>query len=319
MKTKLTLLAIIALSTINHPISNALAQGSLTPPAGAPAPVMKSLNQIEPRTPISATPFTINQPGSYYLTTNITGTGSAPGVTIATNDVTLDLNGFVVTGPAVVYAGVFVSGSFTNVTVRNGAIKGWIEGVRVIGQAAQNIVLEHLNISDSSGYGIDCNGATVTACSITGTANTGIYAANSRIQNCAVNRSRAHGVELRSSDLIDSRVASSARSGVFINFAGCQVIGNTLRQNNASNAVADASIYINDHNNRIENNHISSSGSAGSGIGGGLTYSGNIIIRNSVTGGGVNDYAITGSQMVGPIISTTGTITNLNPWANFSY
>lgn len=317
MKTKLTLLALVTLSTFNSPLSTAVAQGSLTPPAGAPAPVMKSLNQIEPRTPISAASFVISQPGSYYLTTNITGAGFAPGVTIATNDVTLDLNGFVVTGPASVYAGVFVSGSFTNVTVRNGAIKGWIEGVRVIGDNAQNIALEHLNISDSFGYGIDCKGATVTACSITGTANTGIYAVNSRIQNCAVNRSRAHGIELRSSDLIDSRVVSSARSGVFINFAGCQVIGNTFRLNNASNAVADASIFINDSYNRIENNHVSGSGPAGSGIGGALGYTGNIIIRNSVTGGGGTPYFSSGGQ-IGPIITGVGTITNLNPWANFS-
>jgi hypothetical protein len=56
----------------------ALAQGNLQPP-GAPAPAMKTLHQVEPRTPVDAvhTPgnflaqFIITQPGSYYLTTNI--------------------------------------------------------------------------------------------------------------------------------------------------------------------------------------------------------------------------------------------------------
>jgi hypothetical protein len=33
---------------------------------------MKSLDQIEARTPISSAPFTISAPGSYYLTTNLT-------------------------------------------------------------------------------------------------------------------------------------------------------------------------------------------------------------------------------------------------------
>jgi hypothetical protein len=42
-----------------------LAQGSLTPPPGAPAPTMKTLDQIEARTPISSAPFTISAPGSY--------------------------------------------------------------------------------------------------------------------------------------------------------------------------------------------------------------------------------------------------------------
>ena len=129
---------------------------------------MKSLSQVEPRTPISTTPFTISQPGSYYLTTNLFGSGLNHGINIAANDVVLDLNGFAITGPAVVYAGVFVSGSFTNVTVRNGTIKGWVDGVRIFGDAAKNIVLDHLNISDTFGYGIDSRQATITACSVTG-------------------------------------------------------------------------------------------------------------------------------------------------------
>ncbi len=321
MQKNLTLVAFaLALSTLNFPLSTALAQGSLTPPAGAPAPVMKTLAQVEPRTPISSASFVINQPGSYYLTTNLTGTGSAPGVTIAANDVTLDLNGFAITGPAVVYAGVYVgSGSFTNVTVRNGTIKGWIEGLRVIGANARNIVLDYLNISDSFGYGIDCKGATVTDCSIFGTANSGIFADNSRIQNCTVDGSRTRGVELRRSDLLDSRVLNSRWDGVLIDTSGCQVIGNTFQFNNATNGVTFTTIKITDNNNRIENNHISYSGVAGSGIATAVNYQGNIIIRNSVTGGGATAYSILGSQIVGPIISASGTITNLNPWANFSY
>jgi hypothetical protein len=74
----------LLLSTINYPLSTS-AQGSLTPP-GAPAPTMKSLDQIEARTPISSAPFTITQPGSYFLTTNLT-VASGNAITIATNGV----------------------------------------------------------------------------------------------------------------------------------------------------------------------------------------------------------------------------------------
>ena len=69
------------------------AQGALTP-LGAPSPTMKSLDQIEARTIISALPYTITASGSYYLTGNLTATGSGAGITVSADNVTIDLNGF---------------------------------------------------------------------------------------------------------------------------------------------------------------------------------------------------------------------------------
>src|SRR5688572_7558852 len=85
-----------ALTLSFSPLANA--QGPLTPP-GAPAPSFKTLQQVEPRTPIQSLPFTINQPGSYYLTTNLTANAlDANGITVATSAVTLDLRGFALVG-----------------------------------------------------------------------------------------------------------------------------------------------------------------------------------------------------------------------------
>ncbi len=52
----------------------ALGQGSLTP-SRAPAATMKTLDQLEPRTPIASLPFTIDKSGSYYLTGSLASTG----------------------------------------------------------------------------------------------------------------------------------------------------------------------------------------------------------------------------------------------------
>ena len=96
MKTKI-LLAFVSSFIIHH---SAFSQGALTPP-GAPAPTMRTLAQLDakldPRTAITntASAVTILQPGSYYLAGNLTVSGG-DAITIATNGVTLDLNGFTI-------------------------------------------------------------------------------------------------------------------------------------------------------------------------------------------------------------------------------
>ena len=131
MKTKiLRSLALAAfLSTINSELSTAFAQGSLTPP-GAPAPTMKTLAQIEPRTPISSAPFTISIPGSYYLTTNVFASSNA--IVITANGVTLDLGGWTITstapnaatgGTAILLGG---TPALHDITILNGHIRGGV-------------------------------------------------------------------------------------------------------------------------------------------------------------------------------------------------
>ena len=101
----------LALSTLIHQSPTLIAQGSLTPP-GAPASTMKSLDQIEARTPISSVPYTISSPGSYYLTANLNVT-TGDAITIAANGVALDLNGFTLssTDPNNIGSGILLGGS----------------------------------------------------------------------------------------------------------------------------------------------------------------------------------------------------------------
>ena len=125
-KFHIAALALALLSTLSSQPSTCLAQGSLTPP-GAPAPTMKSLAQIEPRTPISSAPFTINVPGSYYVTTNLTvATGDA--ITIATNGVTLDLSGFTISSTAarVTGTGILLNPNVQDISILNGFIRGGV-------------------------------------------------------------------------------------------------------------------------------------------------------------------------------------------------
>ena len=110
-------------------VAGAWAQGTnYWDPAGPPgsaATVMPTLWQVEPRRPIESLPFTITNSGPYILTRNLTGSSGQNGITIATNSVTLDMNGFTLKGAAGSFHGINVSGTRTFVVIRNGNIAGW--------------------------------------------------------------------------------------------------------------------------------------------------------------------------------------------------
>src|SRR4026207_1710043 len=115
MKTNRTLKCIgvvaLMLPTLNAQLSTVSAQGSLTPP-GAPGPTMKTLTQVEPRTPISSLPFFITNAGWYDVPTNRTG---RPGLTVMASGVTIDLMGFELVGGG--GSGVGIAPTQTNVCV----------------------------------------------------------------------------------------------------------------------------------------------------------------------------------------------------------
>src|SRR5262245_25997610 len=106
MKTSHAIITSLALcSTLLFVTASVHAQGALTPPVGAPGPVMKTLSQVEPRTPLvigasgvtngASSSFVITKPGSYYLTENLVVTSANnSGIDLGNQDVVLDLNGF---------------------------------------------------------------------------------------------------------------------------------------------------------------------------------------------------------------------------------
>ena len=145
---------LVSLFVIRHS-SFVIAQGSLTPP-GAPAPLFKTLDQVEPRTPISTYGTNITTGGSYYLTANLTGSSTTQdAITISADNVTIDLNGFALLNTA--GAGTSADGiSFTsrkNVTIRNGTIQGFLRGIFGNG-VSPGILIEHLKVGTCFQRGI---------------------------------------------------------------------------------------------------------------------------------------------------------------------
>jgi len=155
-------------------VHSLLAQGPLTPP-GAPAPTMKTLDQIEPRKAVQSlmgdadSLYIITSPGSYYLTANITGTSGKNGIKIASSDVTLDLNGFELVGGAGSLDGiVFGANTYFNCVIRNGTLRLW--GGDAVDAANTNARIENIMAQFHPGRGIVAgDDSTVTCCKITST------------------------------------------------------------------------------------------------------------------------------------------------------
>src|SRR5450432_723267 len=135
----LSFVLIALLSVSGALVGTFFGQGPLAPPPGPPAPTMKSLDQVEARTVINATntpgdgaanQFIISQPGSYYLSGNISGVSGKSAILVTANNVTIDLNGFSLVGIAGSLYGVRVPAVINNLTIRNGVVRDWgSEGV----------------------------------------------------------------------------------------------------------------------------------------------------------------------------------------------
>jgi hypothetical protein len=184
----------------------ALTAGPLDPPTGAIAPSYKTLTEVEPRIAINLTntpgdadsTFKITQPGSYYLTQNfVTKAGSFSGIEIAAPNVTIDLNGFTLSGNnAAMRPGIIASAVAENVSICNGSIVDYRNtGIELTNSV--NVSLENLRVKNclNGGYLV-----------------TGAY----RISRCIANNNSAYGFNVSGPGIIQDSVANQSSGTGFM-------------------------------------------------------------------------------------------------------
>jgi parallel beta-helix repeat protein len=272
-------------------------QGALLPP-GAPEAVKKTLHQLEPRTCISELPYVIDEPGSYYVAEPLSTTSS--GIVVRCSHVTIDLNGFSLTGDAGKKYGIHIEGTeadpIVGVAIENGLISDFYIGIYA--EYVEGLSCRKMACSANSSSGMllmDAEACSIRQC---------IFADN------------LHGAALQSAGgcaLLDCSFSGNADNGVSLQSStgnrihGCKFTGPGISVTSSQGNLLDG--------NRIYRAVEGSFGIDTSSSGGR-----NVIVGNKCWDA---DILTDTDDTAGPVISAAGrldgsTSNAAHPWANFS-
>lgn len=327
--------------------------GDLDPPPGPIGPTMKSLDVVEPRTPLQvpegsaergpmAAVLTIATPGSYFMIANINVPAGLNGIDIAASDVTLDMRGFAILGAANSLDGIVVTGIQTNISIYNGSISGC--GQHGIDASDDlNTQLRDLRVYSCGGHGLRGGRGTIVRCTVADVGLDGIFGAG-LISECMVSGCQYAGIRAAGPSVIrDCNVFASFGGGILaatsstISNCAAFYIKDIQDPGRASFEVGDSclvrgnmcadfmgpsatGIRANGSSNRIEANNVYFLGDSTIGVQ--IVGTGNLIMGNSVAGLGTGTrYSIAPGNSYGQIVNVAGVgaFTGLDPHTNFEY
>jgi hypothetical protein len=166
-------------------------------------------------TKISSLPYTITTPGFYYVTGNL-NCASGDGITVNSNDVTIDLMGFRLSGnPS--GSGIYMNAR-KNVEIRNGSITGCNVGIICAGSSGANnrIINVRAEANNLSGIISNGSGTLIKGCHLADNGNTGMW------------------VEI--SATIHGNVINNCGTGIYFNAVG-NIIGNNVLCNSGQTGI----------------------------------------------------------------------------------
>jgi hypothetical protein len=123
------------------------------------------------QTIIGSVPYTISNPGNYVLNTDLPYAGTGTAITVNSNNVTIDFQGYQLKSSAP-SSGVTITGialtNVNNVTIKNGRLSAFVVGINIqggIGHVVEKMrILSTYSPNENGPYGITITGG--SACQI---------------------------------------------------------------------------------------------------------------------------------------------------------
>jgi hypothetical protein len=291
-------------------------QGSLTPP-GAPAPIFKTLDQTEPRTPLSTagTPgdadsvFRISVSGSYYLTGNLIAVAGKHGIEIAASGVTIDLMGFSLQGVAGSLDGIHLGGS-DDIHIHNGHVIGWAGAGLKSDVGSFNAMIEDIVFHNNAGGGIAVDDrALIRRCIVSGGTGVGIQTGdNAHISECTIQGAAGGGIVAGQNGIVRNCILQQNGLISIQTNAGNLIENNNIRTNN-SVATGETAIELLGSNSLVRGNVMNFGD-----IGVDAASIDNVIVSNKISTTIIEQGS--SSNVVGETLTAATVNTTDNPWGN---
>ncbi len=188
-------------------------------------------------------PVTLSLPGAYKLTSNLVVPAFTQGIDIQAEGVTLDLNGFTISGPVTCnaksfppcttapgqgqnQAGIALYGQGS--VIRNGTVRGF-SGNGIWIDSPGGVVVQDMLVAMNSGHGISI-----------GATGGSLYAAGARITHVVATQNGGAGISnaapgpVNTRVDIDASVASSNHQAGFVLSSGHGTVSNCVAEDNTS-------------------------------------------------------------------------------------
>jgi parallel beta-helix repeat protein len=185
-------------------------------PSGPPGPTMKTLDEVEARIPIQSLSgdanfeYKIINPGSYYLTGNLTSGSAKRGILVGANYVTIDLNGYSLdgNGNGAGLEAIQIDAGMKYTTIRNGYIHNW-SGAGINGEESERIYVENVHIDTVTNEAFFLVGAsTAIGCSATNSRDGFILDNDCIATRCTARNNNFNGFSATSNCVVTECIAT---------------------------------------------------------------------------------------------------------------